>query len=167
MALTAVAAGAVVPPAPRATAEPEQTLIGFSLDRPPVVTWRLTRADLGIPDGFWIGAPFATAGGHAYLLSGCNPSCADYGGQWISGIDTATGQQLFPSFGIAGTANTKCYQSGSETALCLDGHRPNRVWALDLARGAVSHRGETDLDGGYLFFVLGDRLLGGHGAGGI
>lgn len=162
--LTALAAAAVVAVAATAAVlwvrrhgpempAPTAQLIGFSLQKPPAQAWRLTPADIGLPDGIPVGKPFGSAGERAYFLADCDLSCGDGYRGWVYGIDLRTGARLFDPIMLEGLHvrfDGNCHLNGEQAAVCLtdeDSARgePRRVWVLDLARGQVTHSGETDL----------------------
>ncbi|MEZ0363663.1 hypothetical protein ACAG26_08160 [Mycobacterium sp. pUA109] len=152
------------------SAQPDHTLVGFGLDRPLVRAWHLTRAELGIPDTVSLGELFATTDHRAYFKTDCNTSgCLDHPQQWVYGIDLSTGRRLFTPLRLDGAGtNLSCHQTGDTTAACLDDYEPDQIWALNLARGTISYRGKTSLDGRpsgpdrYQFQVAGNHLIAGQ-----
>ncbi|MEV0673630.1 hypothetical protein [Mycobacterium sp. NPDC050441] len=150
-----VAVTAVVLWVRRSEPEPAPTpqLIGFSLQNRPAQGWRVTPADIGLPDGIPVGKPFGSAGERAYFLTDCDLECGDGYRSWVYGIDLHTGARLFDPIlleGFHGGFYGNCYLNGENIAVCLTDQdtihgEPRRVWVLDLARGQVTHSGETDL----------------------
>ncbi|MEW2481684.1 hypothetical protein AB0876_19030 [Mycobacterium sp. NPDC049093] len=132
---------------------PTPQLIGFSLQNPPRQAWRLTPADIGLPDEIPVGKPFGSAGDRGYFLADCDLSCGDGYRGWVYGIDLRTGARLFDPILLEGLHvrfDGNCHLNGEQTAVCLTDEdtahsQPRRVWVLDLARGQVTHSGETDL----------------------
>jgi hypothetical protein len=120
-------------------AAPTPQLIGFSLDRTPVDRWRITSADLGLPDDVSIGKSFGSSGDRAYFVTECGSRC---GGGFVYGVDLRTGARLFTPVLLDGSADHTCHLNGPSAAICLSG---KRVWVVDLERGSVTHSGDTDL----------------------
>lgn len=162
--LTALAAAAVVAVAATAAVlwvrrhgpempAPTAQVIGFSLQKPPAQAWRVTPADIGLPDGIPVGKPFGSVGERAYFLADCDLSCGDGYRGWVYGIDLRTGARLFDPIMLEGLHvrfDGNCHLNGEQTAVCLTDEdsargQPRRLWVLDLARGQVTHSGETDL----------------------
>ncbi|MUL81541.1 MULTISPECIES: hypothetical protein [unclassified Mycolicibacterium] len=132
---------------------PTPQLIGFSLQNRPAQGWRVTRADIGLPDEIPVGKPFGSAGDRAYFLADCDLDCGDGYRSWVYGIDLRTGTRLFDPIlleGLKGGFDGNCHLNGEYTAVCLADidtihGKPRQIWVLDLARGQVTHSGETDL----------------------
>ncbi|MEE6169200.1 MULTISPECIES: hypothetical protein [unclassified Mycolicibacterium] len=120
-------------------AAPTPQLIGFSLDRTPVDGWRITSADVGLPDDVSIGKPFGSSGDRAYFLTECGSRC---GGGFVYGIDLRTGARLFPPVLLDRPDDHTCHLNAPSAAICLSG---KRVWVVDLEHGSVTHSGDTDL----------------------
>ncbi|WP_454788595.1 hypothetical protein [Mycolicibacterium lutetiense] len=132
---------------------PTPQLIGFSLRNPPAQAWRVTPADIGLPDEIPVGKPFGSVGERAYFLTDCDLACGGGYRSWVYGIDLRTGARLFDPIlleGLHGGFYGNCNLNGEDTAVCLTDAdtihgKPRRVWVLDLTRGQVTHSGETDL----------------------
>lgn len=132
---------------------PTPQLIGFSLQNQPAKGWRVSAADIGLPDEIPVGKPFGSSGDRAYFLADCDLSCGDGYRGWVYGIDLRTGTRLFDPILLEGLHvrfDGNCHLNGEHTAVCLTDAdtthgQPRRVWVLDLARGQVTHTGETDL----------------------
>ncbi|OBB25308.1 hypothetical protein A5792_28350 [Mycolicibacterium peregrinum] len=132
---------------------PTPQLIGFSLQNRPVESWRMTAADMGLPDEIPVGKPFGSAGERAYFLADCDLECGDGYRGWVYGVDLRTGTRLFDPILLEGLHvrfDGNCHLNGEQTAVCLTDAdtthgQPRRVWVLDLEQGRVTHTGETDL----------------------
>lgn len=120
-------------------AAPTPQLIGFSLDRQPVDRWRITSADIGLPDDVSIGKPFGSSGDRAYFVAECGSRC---GGGFVYGIDLRTGARLFTPVLLDRPDDHTCRLNGPSAAICLTG---THVWVVDLDHGSVTHSGDTDL----------------------
>lgn len=133
---------------------PTPQLIAFSLQNPPAQAWRVTPAEIGLPDQIPVGKPFGSVGERAYFLADCDLECGDGYRGWVYGIDLRTGTRLFDPILLEGLHvrfDGNCHLNGEHTAVCLTDAdttrgQPRRVWVLDLARGQVTHSGETDLN---------------------
>lgn len=132
---------------------PQDSLVSFPLSRKPVPGWRLSAAEIGLPDGVGVGTLFAGIEDKAYFLSDrTDPAGASSSG-WVYGVDTKSGKPLFPPVelpGFRGYPLGECYGNGPGVAVCLTdanptGGTPQTVWVVDLAQGRVTFTGETDL----------------------
>lgn len=124
---------------------PKDRLIRFALNRQPVPAWRVTDTDLGLPAGSEIGHLFAGVGDKAYFVS-----LLDDGGR-VYGLDTTTGKPLYPAIELPGWYGGTCSANGPAVAVCVTHscragitycQGRERVWVIDLERGAVTFTGE-------------------------
>ncbi|QLL06005.1 hypothetical protein [Mycobacterium vicinigordonae] len=131
---------------------PKDRLIGFPLDRQPVVGWQLTAGQIGLPAGVPVGDLFAAVGDKAFFIAhNCQAErCTDPRG-WVYGIDTRTGVLAFPLIPLDGFygQTEDCALNGPSAAVCLNPDCEGlyfcagreRVWVIDLERGAVKFSG--------------------------
>lgn len=146
---------------------PKELLLPFSLTREPVPGWRITGAEIGLPEGIEVGDLFARRGDKAYFVAhdGCNTN--DVCNGWVYGLDTTSGARLFPPlhldrfYGGGGS----CHTNGPSTAVCatvavMPDLPPSTVWVIDLDHGVATFSGPStfNMPGGPMLEEVGEHL---------
>ncbi|OBA78580.1 hypothetical protein A9W99_23175 [Mycobacterium sp. 1164966.3] len=139
-------------PAALPTGTPKELLVPFPLSRRPVPGWHVNAREIGLPPRVATGSLFATSGEKAYFVTThCDDDACSRPMGWVYGLDTRTGGRLFAPVAMTGFygGQSDCYGNGPSVAVCVTGgfykDRPQLAWVIDLARGAVTFTGPTQL----------------------
>lgn len=138
---------------------PPQLVLSTSMRRQPIPGWRTSLADLGLPESSNFGTsddhlPSSTpligsVGSNGYFLASSPTSPGRQ--QWLLGVDSHTGKQLFPPVPInAGSLFPNCFVNGPEFVLCLaddvrEGKTESTAWVIDTHTGELVFNGPTEL----------------------
>lgn len=141
---------ATAPSGPPPIGTPADRMVGFSLAHPLVEGWKITPADLGLPDGIDVAHVFATHGDKAFILARDEPNrCPDDGCRyrgWVYGLNAATGKVLFSPVELPDyNPGIDCYGNGPTTAICLMSSDPLPAWVIDLEHGKLLYNGPTQI----------------------
>lgn len=134
-----------LPPLPTAQqlGLPQQLLLSQSMRKQPVVGWRVTAAELGLPADSMI-YPAGNVGDRGFFLG------VSGDGWRVVGVNVADGHRLFAPVRLgpnARAASTRCFVNGPAMLLCVwDAMgQPRRAWVVNTETGAVMFDGPTEL----------------------
>lgn len=134
---------------------PTEPVLSSSMREQPVVGWRTSVLDLGLPEAndsrivvsnvptgprAWV----KSLGDNVYMLAS---SAASNGRQWwLAGVDARDGRRLFDAVPLGATMRQpQCFLNGPTDILCIDQFPSNTAWVIDGRSGAVIYTGPTDL----------------------
>jgi len=124
---------------------PRQALLTSSMWKEPVLSWKTSSEELGLPPGT-VPKVLGNVGDHGYFLGITGR------GWWLVAIDVATGRRTAPPVELGLSDNAlafNCFINGPTAVVCLrqdrDPARPARAWVVDMERGAMMYDGPTDL----------------------
>jgi hypothetical protein len=124
-----------------------------SMREMPVTGWRTATSDLGLPpDALFVTGPTAAqssplvgfVGNRSYFLATGTRTAS----WWLVGLDTRTGEALFPPVSLASdtTYRPDCYLNGPSSVLCVrPGGSAHVAWIIDTLSGGVLFHGPTSL----------------------
>lgn len=122
---------------------PQQLLLSQSMRKQPVVGWRVTAAELGLPADSMI-RPEGNLGDRGFFLG------VSGDGWRVVGVNVADGHRLFAPVRLgpnARAASTRCFVNGPAMLLCVweAAEGPRRAWVVNTETGAVMFDGPTEL----------------------
>lgn len=132
---------------PLVTAEqlglPKQLFLSQSMRKQPVIGWRLTAAELGLPADSMI-YPAGNVGDRGFFLG------VSGDGWRVVGVNVADGHRLFAPVRLGPNgraASNQCFVNGPAMLLCVweAMGQPRRAWVVNTETGAVMFDGPTDL----------------------
>lgn len=132
---------------PLVTAEqlglPKQLFLSQSMRKQPVIGWRLTAAELGLPIDSMI-YPAGNVGDRGFFLG------VSGDGWRVVGVNVADGHRLFAPVRLGPNgraASNRCFVNGPAMLLCVweAMGQPRRAWVVNTETGAVMFDGPTEL----------------------
>lgn len=149
---------------------PTEPVLSSSMREQPVVGWRTSVLDLGLPEAndsrivvsnvptgprAWV----KSLGDNVYMLAS---SAASNGRQWwLAGVDARDGRRLFDAVPLGVTLRPpQCFLNGPTDVLCLDQLPSSSAWVVDGRSGSVQYAGPTKLRLG--FDTLAVKQIGIH-----
>lgn len=129
--------------APQPLGLPKQLLLSTPMREQPVIGWRVTASELGLPAGT-VFRPVGNVADRGYFLGITDE------GWWIVGLEVTNGRRLFAPVWLGRSEQAldfNCFVNGPTMLLCIrsGGDAPRRAWVVNTENGSLVFDGATDL----------------------